>query len=177
MSVLAPSYGGEMNMDDLGLRKTYSVTAAGLQAPTYNDSMVEVGTVSSFLLYTSLTPNAVPGPTSSRPLVHSRPPRVRPHPPRGQLELARAPYDRADYDPVLVGLWPERGGLRRAPRVRPVPGRAGREPAQREGRGRREDAAVYECGGEREAVAAQCEGHKILLNQPDDHDDIRTFQY
>ncbi len=40
-SVLAPGKGGEIDLNDLGLKKTYSVTAASLQAPTYNDLMIE----------------------------------------------------------------------------------------------------------------------------------------
>jgi NAD(P)-dependent dehydrogenase (short-subunit alcohol dehydrogenase family) len=42
MSVLAPGNGGKVNVDDLGLKKTYSVAAAGLQVPTYNDLFVQV---------------------------------------------------------------------------------------------------------------------------------------
>lgn len=41
-SVLAPGKGAEIDLDDLGLKKTFSVTKAGLQAPTYNDLMIEV---------------------------------------------------------------------------------------------------------------------------------------
>jgi hypothetical protein len=42
MSVLAPGYGSAIDLGDLGLRKKYSVTAAGLQMPSYNDCMIEV---------------------------------------------------------------------------------------------------------------------------------------
>lgn len=41
-SVLAPGKGGEIDLNDLGLKKTFSVTNAALQAPTYNDLMMEV---------------------------------------------------------------------------------------------------------------------------------------
>lgn len=47
-SVLAPGKGGEINLDDLGLKKTFSVTNAALQAPTYNDLMLEVRCRSHF---------------------------------------------------------------------------------------------------------------------------------
>jgi NAD(P)-dependent dehydrogenase (short-subunit alcohol dehydrogenase family) len=41
-SVLAAGKGGEVDLDDLGLKKTFSVSTAALQAPTYNDLMMEV---------------------------------------------------------------------------------------------------------------------------------------
>jgi NAD(P)-dependent dehydrogenase (short-subunit alcohol dehydrogenase family) len=41
-SVLAPGKGGEIDLDDLGLKNTFSVIKAALQAPTYNDLMMEV---------------------------------------------------------------------------------------------------------------------------------------
>ncbi|KAJ3527087.1 hypothetical protein NMY22_g9911 [Coprinellus aureogranulatus] len=40
-SVMAASRGGAINLDDLGLKKTYSVTTSALTAPTYNDLMME----------------------------------------------------------------------------------------------------------------------------------------
>jgi NAD(P)-dependent dehydrogenase (short-subunit alcohol dehydrogenase family) len=43
MSVMAPSYGGEIDINDLGLKKAYSAPKAALVAPTYNDLMTEVG--------------------------------------------------------------------------------------------------------------------------------------
>jgi len=46
-TVLAAGKGGKLDMDDLGLKKTYSLSNAGLTAPTYNDLMMEV----SFLLF------------------------------------------------------------------------------------------------------------------------------
>lgn len=42
MSVLAAGTGGEIDLDDLGLKKHYSVLNAGLAVPTYNDLMLEV---------------------------------------------------------------------------------------------------------------------------------------
>lgn len=42
MSVMAAGKGAEIDLDDLGLKKTFSVVKAGLQIPTYNDLMVEV---------------------------------------------------------------------------------------------------------------------------------------
>jgi len=42
MSVLAPGNGGKVNVDDLGLKKTFGNLTAGLQVPTYNDLFVEV---------------------------------------------------------------------------------------------------------------------------------------
>ncbi|TFK25438.1 NAD(P)-binding protein [Coprinopsis marcescibilis] len=41
MSVFAAGAGGEINVDDLGLVKTFSLKNAALQAPTYNDLMAE----------------------------------------------------------------------------------------------------------------------------------------
>jgi len=42
LSVLGPGAGGALKEDDLGLVKSYSVSAVALQAPTYNDLMMEV---------------------------------------------------------------------------------------------------------------------------------------
>jgi NAD(P)-dependent dehydrogenase (short-subunit alcohol dehydrogenase family) len=42
MSVFSAGYGGEINLDDLGLKKTYSLTNAAMQTTTYNDLMNEV---------------------------------------------------------------------------------------------------------------------------------------
>ncbi|KAG6917684.1 hypothetical protein DXG01_001659 [Tephrocybe rancida] len=41
LSVLAAGVGGEINLDDLGLKKTFSVANAALAAPTYNDLMLQ----------------------------------------------------------------------------------------------------------------------------------------
>ncbi|KIK64372.1 hypothetical protein GYMLUDRAFT_71305 [Collybiopsis luxurians FD-317 M1] len=41
LSVMAAGMGGPINVDDLGLRKTYSLSSAAAQAPTYNDLMME----------------------------------------------------------------------------------------------------------------------------------------
>ncbi|KAF9477268.1 NAD(P)-binding protein [Pholiota conissans] len=41
MSVLAPSYGGAIDVNDLPLKNGYSVTKAALATPTYNDLMME----------------------------------------------------------------------------------------------------------------------------------------
>lgn len=42
MSVLAAGEGGVIDMDDLGLKKGYSLYNAALTATTYNDLMIEV---------------------------------------------------------------------------------------------------------------------------------------
>ena len=42
MSVLGPAKGGAIDLDDLAMKKNYSVTKAALVAPTYNDLMMEV---------------------------------------------------------------------------------------------------------------------------------------
>ena len=42
MSVLGAGQGGEIDVDDLGLKKNFSVTNAGLTSPTYTDLMMEV---------------------------------------------------------------------------------------------------------------------------------------
>ena len=42
LSVLAAGKGGEIDVEDLGLKKGFSVAAAALQAPTYNDLMMKV---------------------------------------------------------------------------------------------------------------------------------------
>ena len=41
-SVLGAGKGAEIDVEDLGLKKSYSVRNAGLAAPTYNDLMMEV---------------------------------------------------------------------------------------------------------------------------------------
>ncbi|KAI0744181.1 hypothetical protein C8Q80DRAFT_1107060 [Daedaleopsis nitida] len=41
MSILAAGQGGAMDLNDLGLRKNYSVARAGLTSPTYTDMMFE----------------------------------------------------------------------------------------------------------------------------------------
>ncbi|KAG6863177.1 hypothetical protein C0991_007752 [Blastosporella zonata] len=41
LSVLAAGKGGEINLDDLGLKKTFSVLNATLETPTYNDLMLQ----------------------------------------------------------------------------------------------------------------------------------------
>jgi NAD(P)-dependent dehydrogenase (short-subunit alcohol dehydrogenase family) len=42
LSVLAAGKGGEIDLDDLGLKKTYTLSTAALATPTYNDLMMEV---------------------------------------------------------------------------------------------------------------------------------------
>ena len=42
LSVLAAGKGSEIDVEDLGLKKGFSVAAASLQAPTYNDLMMKV---------------------------------------------------------------------------------------------------------------------------------------
>lgn len=42
LSVLAAGKGGAIDVEDLGLKKAFTVVKAGLQAPTYNDLMMEV---------------------------------------------------------------------------------------------------------------------------------------
>jgi NAD(P)-dependent dehydrogenase (short-subunit alcohol dehydrogenase family) len=49
-SVLAAGKGGEIDLDDLGLKKTFSLANAALQAPTYNDLMMEVGNASNTVI-------------------------------------------------------------------------------------------------------------------------------
>ncbi|KAF7314677.1 hypothetical protein MKEN_00941600 [Mycena kentingensis (nom. inval.)] len=41
ISVLAAAYGGAIDLDDLGLKKSFSVSKAALAAPTYNDLMIQ----------------------------------------------------------------------------------------------------------------------------------------
>jgi NAD(P)-dependent dehydrogenase (short-subunit alcohol dehydrogenase family) len=41
-SVMAAGKGGEIDLDDLGLKKDFSLAKCGLTTPTYNDLMVEV---------------------------------------------------------------------------------------------------------------------------------------
>ena len=43
MSVLAPAAGGAIDLKDLALKNSFSVTKAALVTPTYNDMMMEVG--------------------------------------------------------------------------------------------------------------------------------------
>ncbi|KAJ3721204.1 hypothetical protein C8R42DRAFT_721929 [Lentinula raphanica] len=40
-SILAAGKGSKIDLDDLGLKKTFSLSAAGTQVPTYNDLMME----------------------------------------------------------------------------------------------------------------------------------------
>jgi len=42
VSVLAAGKGGPINLDDLGLKKSYTVRNAALASPTHNDLMMEV---------------------------------------------------------------------------------------------------------------------------------------
>ena len=42
MSVLAAGHGGPVDLDDLGLKKGFSLSAAAVAAATYNDLMIEV---------------------------------------------------------------------------------------------------------------------------------------
>jgi hypothetical protein len=42
ITVLAPGNGGKIDLNDLGLKKSYSTSNAAYSAPTYNDLMVEV---------------------------------------------------------------------------------------------------------------------------------------
>jgi hypothetical protein len=42
MSILAAGTGGALDVDDLGLKKSFSLFRAARQAPTYNDIMAEV---------------------------------------------------------------------------------------------------------------------------------------
>ncbi|GLB40820.1 putative KR domain containing protein [Lyophyllum shimeji] len=41
LSVLSAGHGAEIDLDDLGLKKTFSVSKAAVQAPTYNDLMLQ----------------------------------------------------------------------------------------------------------------------------------------
>ncbi|KAF8885862.1 hypothetical protein CPB84DRAFT_1787989 [Gymnopilus junonius] len=41
VSVMAAGHGGKIDLEDLGLKKGYSLSAAALAAPTYNDLMME----------------------------------------------------------------------------------------------------------------------------------------
>lgn len=44
LTVFAPGAGGKIDRDDFGLKKHFSLTAAALQGPSYNDVMVKVHT-------------------------------------------------------------------------------------------------------------------------------------
>lgn len=48
-SVLGVGKGGKVNLDDLGLKKTFSVTSAALEVQTYNDLMMEVSFSLSYM--------------------------------------------------------------------------------------------------------------------------------
>lgn len=70
MSVLAAGVGGKIDIEDLGLKKNYSVSAAGFQAPEYNDCMIEVRTCPFSRLAVPLTNHALydsPMPPSTLP--------------------------------------------------------------------------------------------------------------
>jgi NAD(P)-dependent dehydrogenase (short-subunit alcohol dehydrogenase family) len=59
-SVFAAGKGGQIDLNDLGLKNTFSAAKAALQAPTYNDLMMEVrhNFVKRFSGATSLTENS-----------------------------------------------------------------------------------------------------------------------
>ena len=42
MSVLAAGIGGKIDVDDLGLKKNFSLSNAAFSGPEYNDCMIEV---------------------------------------------------------------------------------------------------------------------------------------
>jgi len=66
MSVLAAGKGGEIDMEDLGLKTGFSLSKAGLTSPTYNDLMLEV--------FISLFPSMINYVTHQ----HTRPSRTHP---------------------------------------------------------------------------------------------------
>ena len=75
MSVLAAGHGGPVNLDDLGMKKSYNVAKAGLTSPTYTDLMFEVRSIvtlycSNHLLSVVLFPALHKG--VSRHCVHPR---------------------------------------------------------------------------------------------------------
>lgn len=82
-SVLAAGHGGTIDLDDLGLKKGYSLSAAATAATTYNDLMVEacIFVNQSVKLYI-LMPFEVILRLTSRHTLHPHIPRYSPHPPR-----------------------------------------------------------------------------------------------
>ncbi|KAG6867330.1 hypothetical protein C0993_004329, partial [Termitomyces sp. T159_Od127] len=63
LSVLAAGKGGEIDLDDLGLKKKFSVTNAALSAPTYNDLMLQV----TSLTHITRSPISQPYPNRNTP--------------------------------------------------------------------------------------------------------------
>ncbi|RPD57604.1 NAD-P-binding protein [Lentinus tigrinus ALCF2SS1-7] len=106
MSVLAAGHGGPVNLDDLGMKKSYNLAKAGLTSPTYTDLMFEH--------YTKEIPDiafihAWPGMVAT-PLVLATHWALRP---LNYLikAIARAPEDCAEY--VLYGLFQTEKGFSR----------------------------------------------------------------
>jgi short chain dehydrogenase len=80
-SVLAAGRGGPIDLNDLGLKKGYSLLAAARTATTYNDLMIEVRPIILFEKYKWLTTFVVICRSASRHCFHSYVPRSRPNPP------------------------------------------------------------------------------------------------
>ena len=82
MSVLAAGKGGEIDMEDLGLKKGFSLSKAGLAASTYNDLMLEaiIFLVPTMTMLLTNTLDPVVRIPPSQAFFRSRLPRVRAHP-------------------------------------------------------------------------------------------------
>jgi hypothetical protein len=57
LSVFSAGHGGQIDLDNLGLKKGYSLKAAAESAPTYNDLMIEVRFLLRILLLIIFSPS------------------------------------------------------------------------------------------------------------------------
>ncbi|KZT18895.1 hypothetical protein NEOLEDRAFT_1142755 [Neolentinus lepideus HHB14362 ss-1] len=76
-SILGAGYGGPVNIDDLGLKSTYSVANAALVTVAYNDMMMKVNCATALRVALKLTSclHVVLFRTKSRNRIHSHEPR------------------------------------------------------------------------------------------------------
>ena len=142
MSVLAAGHGGPVNLDDLGMKKSYNVAKAGLTSPTYTDLMFEVRSIvtlncfnrllSVVLLYPALHKGV------SRHCVHPRMAWYGRNAPRVSYTLGSPPAQLYRQS-ACKGT----GGLCRVHVVLVVPDREGLLAAERERRRHRQLQALW----------------------------------
>lgn len=119
LSVFSTGYGGKVNVDDFGLKKNYSMSAAALSATTYNDYMVEVR------YHTLIYPAIQTDRTLSQRVVipraqsptHLRPclPRRRPNKPLSSRTVTLDSRHRALNERPRTSIHRYEGGLRNLP--------------------------------------------------------------
>lgn len=105
MSVMAASYGGEIDCNDLGLKKAYSAPRAALVAPTYNDLMMEAsgGYHITAQLFTDINLQSYAAKSPSLTFIHAHPGFVRTNymsSSRSPILRALSPLFLSSYSPV-----------------------------------------------------------------------------